>query len=483
MPVASRAIDLISRTAGSGPAPAAYSGGVTTQSRAAAPAPTATDDLGLDYWRQLPAQQQPDWDPQALAAAAEVLAASPPLVFAGECDQLRAHLAAAARGDAFVLQGGDCAETFVGTNADDIRERIKTILQMAVVLTYGATVPVIKVGRMAGQFAKPRSSNTETRGDVTLPAYRGDAVNDFDFTAQSRHHDAARLVRTYHASSATLNLIRAFTKGGFADMRQVHEWNRGFIGNAANTRYEVMAQDIDRAMRFMVAAGADFDALRTVDFYSSHEALLLEYERALTRIDSRTGLAYDVSSHFLWVGERTRQLDGAHIDLMSRVQNPIGVKLGPTSSPADVRALMERLNPEQKPGRLTFITRMGAGRIRDALPPIIDTVQQAGGQVLWICDPMHGNGFESPTGYKTRKFDDIIEEIRGFFEVHRQLGTIPGGVHLELTGSDVTECLGGFEQIDEQALASRYESVCDPRLNHQQSLEVAFLVAEMLAAR
>ncbi|MGL5828170.1 MAG: class II 3-deoxy-7-phosphoheptulonate synthase [Angustibacter sp.] len=454
---------------------------MTTPSRAAL-APTSADH-GLDNWRQLPAAQQPDWDPQELAEAVAVLQASPPLVFAGECDHLRDQLGAASRGEAFVLQGGDCAETFVGTNADDIRNRIKTVLQMAVVLTYGASVPVIKVGRMAGQFAKPRSSDLETRDGVSLPAYRGDAVNDYAFTAEARRPDPARLVRTYHASSATLNLIRAFTKGGFADLRQVHEWNRGFVGNAANTRYEVMAQDIDRAMRFMVAAGADFDALKTVDFYSSHEALLLEYERALTRIDSRSGLAYDVSSHFLWIGERTRQLTGAHLDLLSRVHNPIGVKLGPTSSPEDVRALIERLNPERIPGRLTFITRMGAGKIRDALPKIIDTVQEVDGRVLWICDPMHGNGFSSPTGYKTRKFDDIIDEIRGFFEVHRAIGTIPGGVHLELTGSDVTECLGGFEDIDEESLSSRYESVCDPRLNHQQALEVAFLVAEMLAAK
>ncbi len=441
------------------------------------------DLAGLDVWRGLAAKQQPDWDPAALAEAVSVLQSSPPLVFAGECDQLRDRLAAAARGEAFVLQGGDCAETFVTTSADDIRDRIKTILQMAVVLTYGASLPVIKLGRMAGQFAKPRSSNLETRDGVSLPAYRGDAVNDYAFTARARQHDAARLVRTYHASSATLNLIRAFSMGGFADLRQVHEWNKGFLGNTANTRYENLAREIDKAMKFMAAAGADFDALRTVEFYSSHEALLLEYERALTRIDSRTNLPYDVSGHFLWVGERTRQLDGAHIDLMSRVNNPIGVKLGPTSSPADVRALIERLNPDRIPGRLTFITRMGAGKIRDALPAIIETVQQAQGEVLWICDPMHGNGFESPTGFKTRQFDDIVDEIRGFFEVHQKLGTIPGGVHLELTGSDVTECLGGFEQIDEASLATRYESVCDPRLNHQQSLEVAFLVAEMLAGR
>ena len=439
---------------------------------------------GLDAWRALPAAQQPDWyDDDELARAVGTLRASPPLVFAGECDELRDRLAAAARGEAFVLQGGDCAETFTGTNADDIKDRIKTILQMAVVLTYGASLPVIKLGRMAGQFAKPRSSDLETRGDVTLPAYRGDAVNDYAFSAQARRHDPARLVQAYHASSATLNLIRAFTMGGFADLRQVHEWNRGFVGNTAKARYEIMARDIDKAMKFMAACGADFDALRTVSFYASHEALLLEYERALTRIDSRTGDPYDVSGHFVWIGERTRQLDGAHVDLLSRVRNPIGVKLGPSTTPDDVLELIDKLDPDREPGRLTFISRMGAGRIRDALPPLVEVVAEAEGQVLWISDPMHGNGFESPTGYKTRKFDDIIDEIRGFFEVHKALGTVPGGVHLELTGSDVTECLGGFEQIDEQALATRYESVCDPRLNHQQSLEVAFLVAEMLAAR
>ncbi|MGL4172869.1 MAG: class II 3-deoxy-7-phosphoheptulonate synthase [Actinomycetota bacterium] len=437
----------------------------------------------LDHWRSLPAHQQPDWDPQELAVATDTLRACPPLVFAGECDELKGRLAAAARGEAFVLQGGDCAETFVGTNADDIRDRIKTILQMAVVLTYGASLPVVKLGRMAGQFAKPRSSEMETRDGVTLPAYRGDAVNSYAFTAQDRKHDASRLVQTYHASSATLNLMRAFTMGGMADLRQVHEWNRGFINNAAKARYEVMARDIDRAMQFMLACGADFDALRTVAFYSSHEALLLEYERALTRIDSRTGDPYDVSGHFLWIGERTRQLDGAHVDLLSRVRNPIGVKIGPTTTPADIDALISRLDPDREPGRLTFISRMGAGRIRDALPALVEATQKADSQVLWICDPMHGNGFTSPTGYKTRQFDDIVEEIRGFFDVHGALGTIPGGVHLELTGSDVTECLGGADQIDEDTLATRYESVCDPRLNHQQSLEVAFLVAEMLATR
>ncbi len=439
---------------------------------------------GLDAWRGLPAAQQPVWpDRAALDDAVVRLSAYPPLVFAGECDDLRSRLAAAARGEAFLLQGGDCAETFADATADNIRNRIKTVLQMAVVLTYGASMPVIKLGRMAGQFAKPRSSEHETRDGVTLPAYRGDAVNDFAFTAEGRRNDPERLLRAYHTSSATLNLIRAFTHGGFADLRLVHEWNRGFVGNAAKARYEVMARDIDKAMKFMAACGADFDTLRTVDFFSSHEALLLDYERALTRIDSRTGSPYDVSAHLVWIGERTRQLDGAHVDFLSRVRNPLGVKLSAKTRPADVLALMDKLDPDAEPGRLTFITRMGAGTVREALPSLIETVQSAGRQVLWVCDPMHGNGFESPTGYKTRRFDDIIDEVRGFFEVHKALGTVPGGVHLELTGDDVTECLGGADQIDEAALSTRYESVCDPRLNHQQSLEMAFLIAEMLADR
>jgi 3-deoxy-7-phosphoheptulonate synthase len=351
------------------------------------------------------------------------------------------------------------------------------------VLTYGASLPVVKVGRMAGQYSKPRSSPNEVRGSLELPAYRGDAVNDYAFTEDARTPDPARLLRAYHASSATLNLVRAFTKGGFADLRQVHEWNRGFVTSPANVRYEVLARDIDRAMRFMAACGGDFDALRTVDFYSSHEALLLDYERALTRIDSRTGAPYNVSAHLVWIGDRTRQVDGAHVDLMSRVRNPIAVKLGPSSTAADALALADRLDPAGEPGRLTFVSRMGATRVRTALPPLVEAVRAAGRTVLWVCDPMHGNTFESPSGYKTRRFDDVLDEVRGFFEVHHALGTIPGGLHMELTGDDVTECLGGAERIDDADLATRYETLCDPRLNHQQSLELAFLAAEMLAGR
>jgi 3-deoxy-7-phosphoheptulonate synthase len=445
-----------------------------------------TSDVALSRFGRLrqAVVQQPDWpDTDTLLAATAELASYPPLVFAGECDDLKAKIAAAARGEAFFLQGGDCAETFAEVNADRIRNKIKTMLQMAVVLTYGASLPVVKVGRMAGQYAKPRSKPIETRDGVTLPAYRGDAVNDYSFDPAARMPDPRRLLRVYHSSSATLNLIRAFTKGGFADLRHVHEWNQGFVSSPANTRYEAMARDIDRAMRFMAACGGDFDALRTVDFFSSHEALLLDYERPLTRIDSRTGLPYNVSAHFVWIGERTRQLDGAHVDLLSRVRNPIGVKLGPTTTPEDAVALVERLDSQGEPGRLTFVARMGAGRVCEALPPLVKAVTAVAPHVLWICDPMHGNTFESASGYKTRRFDDVMEEVRGFFEVHDRLGTVPGGLHMELTGDDVTECLGGAERIDDSDLATCYETLCDPRLNHQQSLELAFLVAEMLTSR
>ncbi|MBO1755338.1 3-deoxy-7-phosphoheptulonate synthase class II [Allobranchiibius sp. CTAmp26] len=442
------------------------------------------DPSPLPQWADLPAAQQPEWpDQDALATARAELAAAPPLVFAGECDVLRQRLAAASRGEAFLLQGGDCAEMFSAATADGIRDRIKTILQMAAVLTYGASTPVIKVGRIAGQYAKPRSSGSETRGEVTLPAYRGDMVNDFAFTRESRTPDPRRLVQAYHTSASTLNLVRAFTQGGFADLRHVHEWNRGFIANSAYARYESIASDIDRAMKFMAACGADFDALRAVEFFASHEALLLDYEKPLTRIDSRTGNPYAVSGHFLWVGERTRQLDGAHLDFVSRIHNPIGMKVGPTADPDDLMRVIDKLDPNREPGRLTFITRMGAGKIHDALPRIVERVTSEGAKVVWVCDPMHGNTFESSTGYKTREFDDIIAEVQGFFEVHQGLGTIPGGIHVELTGTDVTECLGGSEKILAGDLEKRYETACDPRLNHQQSLELAFLVAQMLSTR
>jgi 3-deoxy-7-phosphoheptulonate synthase len=406
------------------------------------------------------------------------------LVFAGECDNLKALIANAAEGKAFWLQGGDCAETFAAATADSIRNRIKTILQMAAVLQYGASLPVIKVGRMAGQFAKPRSNDSEVRGNVELPAYRGDAVNDLEFTESARRPDPQRLVKVYHTSSATLNLVRAFTQGGFADIRRVHEWNKGFIKDSKiGPRYEAMANEIGRALAFTASAGVDPEKFKTVDFYASHEALILEYEKALTRIDSRTGDAYDVSAHFLWIGERTRQLDGAHIDFASKIKNPIGVKIGPKTTAQEALDLIKRLNPTNEPGRLTFITRMGAGKIREILPSIVKAVTDSGAKVLWVCDPMHGNTYEAPSGFKTRKFDDVMEEVRGFFEVHKLCGTHPGGVHIELTGDDVTECVGGGEEISHEDLATRYETACDPRLNHTQSLELAFLVAEMLRDR
>ncbi|SJN19593.1 2-keto-3-deoxy-D-arabino-heptulosonate-7-phosphate synthase II [Microbacterium esteraromaticum] len=439
---------------------------------------------GLDVWRTLPIKQQPQWlDADRVADVSSQISALPPLVFAGEVDNLRARLARAASGNAFLLQGGDCAETFAGATAEQIRNRIKTVLQMAVVLTYGASMPIVKMGRMAGQFAKPRSSDTETRGDVTLPAYRGDIVNGYDFTEGSRQADPGRLLQGYHTAASTLNLIRAFTQGGFADLREVHSWNKGFAQNPANQRYERMAAEIDRAIKFMEAAGADFDELKRVEFFTGHEGLLMDYESPMTRIDSRTDTPYNTSAHFLWIGERTRDLDGAHVDYFSRIRNPIGVKLGPTTTPETALALIDKLDPNREPGRLTFITRMGAEKIREALPPLLEAVKDAGASPLWVTDPMHGNGITTPTGYKTRRFDDVVDEVRGFFEAHRAVGTFPGGIHVELTGDDVTECLGGSEQIDEAGLATRYESLCDPRLNHMQSLELAFLVAEELEKR
>jgi 3-deoxy-7-phosphoheptulonate synthase len=434
------------------------------------------------------AAQQPNWPGgptgEPLAKAVAELKALPPLVFAGECDDLKARIADAAAGRAFWLQGGDCAETFGSATADSISNRIKTILQMAAVLQYQSSLPVIKVGRMAGQFAKPRSNDTETRNGVTLPAYRGDAVNGLEFTAESRTPDPQRLVKVYNTSAATLNLVRAFTQGGFADLRRVHEWNKGFIRDSKfGAQYEQVANEIGRALSFMESAGVDPNEFKSVDFYASHEALIIEYEKALTRIDSRTDLPYDVSGHFIWIGERTRQLDGAHVDFAAKVRNPIGVKLGPKTTVEDALALIEKLDPHREPGRLTFITRMGAGKIREILPALVEGVTKSGAQVLWVCDPMHGNTFETANGYKTRQFDDVLDEVRGFFEVHKKLGTHPGGIHIELTGDDVTECLGGGNQISEKDLESRYETACDPRLNHSQSLELAFLVAEMLRDR
>ena len=433
-------------------------------------------------WRNLPAAQQPEYpDTEALRAVIADLESYPPLVFAGECDQLRARMAAVAKGEAFLLQGGDCAEAFDAVSADHIRNKLKTLLQMGAVLTYAASVPVVKVGRIAGQYSKPRSKGTETRDGVTLPTYRGDSVNGFDFNEVARVPDPERLKRMYNASASTLNLVRAFTTGGYADLRQVHAWNQDFVKSSpSGQRYEQLAREIDNALHFMRACGTDPEEFKTVEFYSSHEALLLDYESALTRIDSRTQTPYDVSGHFVWIGERTRQLDNAHVELLSHIRNPIGVKLGPTTTPDDALALAAKLNPNNEPGRLTFITRFGAPRIREGLPHLVEKVNAAGIDVAWVCDPMHGNTFEASSGYKTRRFDDVIDEVQGFFDVHRSLGTWPGGIHVELTGDDVTECVGGGEELAEMDLGNRYESVCDPRLNRVQSLELAFLVAEML---
>jgi len=438
----------------------------------------------LSTLHALGAAQQPTYpDRGALDAAVATLRTAPPLVFAGECDDLTTKLAAVTRGEAFLLQGGDCAETFAGVTAENVRNKLRVLLQMAVVLTYAAKVPVVKVGRLAGQYAKPRSSDDETRDGITLPAYRGDAVNGFDFTPESRVPNPQRLVDVYNSSAATLNLVRAFTTGGYADLRQVSTWNTDFVRSSPiGQRYEALAGEIQSALDFMSAIGADPVEFHKVDFHSSHEALVLEYEHALTRIDSRTDQPYDVSGHFVWIGERTRQLDGAHVELLSHIKNPIGVKLGPTTSADDAIALASKLNPDNTPGRLTFITRFGAKKIRDGLPELVEKVTAAGLQVAWVCDPMHGNTFTASSGYKTRAFEDVIDEVQGFFDVHRSLGTWPGGLHVELTGDDVTECVGGGEELAEMDLGNRYESVCDPRLNRVQSLELAFLVAEMLRA-
>jgi 3-deoxy-7-phosphoheptulonate synthase len=427
-----------------------------------------------------PAVQQPEWpDDDRLRAATSELATLPPLVFAAECDRLREHLAAVTRGEAFVLQGGDCAETFEGATAEAVRAKLQTLLQMAVVLTYGASVPIVKIARMAGQFAKPRSRPDEVRDGVALPAYRGDAVNGFEFTRQARTPDPGRLLRAYHCSAATLNLCRAFTAGGYADLHQAQGWNQDFVRESpAGQQYERLTEEIDRALAFMRACGANPAELRSVELYTSHEALLLDYEHALTRTDPGTGLNYDASAHFLWIGERTRALDGAHIAFARDIRNPVGVKVGPSATPAEVLALAEALNPAGQPGRLTLITRMGAARVTELLPPLIQAVDRAQIPVAWVCDPMHGNTFEAPSGHKTRRFDDVLAEVHGFFGVHRKLGTHPGGIHIEFTGDNVTECVGGSYQIAETDLHQRYETACDPRLNRSQSLDLAFTVAE-----
>lgn len=443
-------------------------------------------DWSPNSWRALPAAQQPDWpDADALTNALDNLGGYPPLVFAGESRSLRDQLAAVQRGEAFLLQAGDCAESFDTFSADEIRDKLKVILQMAVVLAYSAGVPVVKVGRIAGQFAKPRSAPTESNGDLELPSFRGHMVNDIAFTAAARGADPARLVTAYHQSAATLNLLRAFTKGGFADLRRVHAWNQEFVANSTEgRRYEQVAAGIDRALTFMQACGVhteEVPTLHQVDFWTSHEALLLDYEEALTRQDSLTGDWYDCSAHMLWIGERTRQLDGAHVEFFRGIRNPIGCKLGPTTTTDEVLALCEALDPDREPGRLTFITRMGSATIEERLPALLAAVRAKEHPVVWICDPMHGNTFTSSSGHKTRRVDDIVAEVAGFFAAHHSEGTWPGGVHVELTGSDVTECLGGSAPVGEGDLGNRYETMCDPRLNARQSLDLAFLVSELLA--
>ncbi len=438
-----------------------------------------------DGWRARPAAQQPDWpDTDALDAVLADLRALPPLVFAGEARTLTDSLAAAAEGKAFLLVAGDCAESFSAFSADSIRDKLRVILQMSVVLTYGTGVPTLKVARMAGQFSKPRSSPTETRDGVTLPSFRGDTVNDFAFDAVARRPDPERLRRAYHQASSTLNLVRAFAKGGFADLSRVHAWNQEFVASSPEgRRYEALASEIERALRFMRACGIDLEAelqLHQVDVYTAHEALLLGYEEALTRQDHITGDWYDCSAHMLWIGERTRQLDGAHVEFLSGVHNPIGVKLGPDATPEETVGLCERLNPRREPGRLVLFSRMGADRVTEKLPALLRAVSLSGHPVVWACDPMHGNTFSHESGYKTRRFDDIMRELRGFFGACEEADVWPGGVHVELTGEDVTECLGGGDDIVGTQLEHRYETMCDPRLNARQSLDLAFEIAELL---
>ncbi|HWD25383.1 MAG TPA: 3-deoxy-7-phosphoheptulonate synthase class II [Acidimicrobiales bacterium] len=458
---------------------------VPTDPAAASVGVPGIDRWSPSSWHPLPATQMPNWpDSAALGAARSRLSSLPPLVFAGEARTLEASLATVAAGRAFVLQAGDCAESFAALSADEIRDKLKVILQMAVVLTYGAGVPVVKIGRIAGQFAKPRTSEFERVGDVEMPSFRGHIINDDAPVPSARVPDPDRMIQAYHHASSTLNLVRAFTKGGFADLRQVHAWNQEFVAaSVEGRRYEAVAGEIDRALRFMRACGIDLsttDSVGQVDFYTSHEALLLDYEECLTRRDSLTGDWYDCSAHMLWIGERTRAIDGAHVEFLSGVKNPIGIKVGPNDAPEQIVALCERLNPDRVDGRLSLISRLGVQNVTTHLPPIVRAVTDAGHRVVWQCDPMHGNTFTSDNGRKTRHFDDVLGEIRGFFAVHRAEGTWPGGVHVELTGENVTECLGGVEDILEEHLPLRYTTTCDPRLNASQGIDLAFRVSELL---
>ncbi|NCO16253.1 MAG: 3-deoxy-7-phosphoheptulonate synthase class II [Alphaproteobacteria bacterium] len=436
-------------------------------------------------WRAKPRVQMPDYiDPDALHAVEAQLAKYPPLVFAGEARRLKSQLGLAAEGRAFLLQGGDCAESFAEFSADNIRDTFRVMLQMAVVLTYGAKVPVIKVGRMAGQFAKPRSSGTEVIGGVELPSYRGDIINGFDFTPEARIPDPARMLQAYTQAAASLNLLRAFSTGGFADIRRVHAWTLGFAENDKAERYRELSNHISDALDFMNAAGVNGETahnLSVVDFYTSHESLLLEYEQALCRIDSITGQPVAGSGHMIWIGDRTRQPDGAHVEFARGVLNPIGLKCGPTITADDLKRLLVRLNPENEAGRLTLIARFGAGKVGEHLPRLIKAVREEGARVLWSCDPMHGNTIKAASGYKTRPFESVLREVREFFAIHKAEGTIPGGVHFEMTGKDVTECTGGLRAVKDEDLSNRYHTACDPRLNASQALELAFLVAEELS--
>jgi 3-deoxy-7-phosphoheptulonate synthase len=448
------------------------------------PLPPLPADLRarLDAALAKPAAQQPNWSADHAAAMRKVLESVPPVTVPSEIVRLQGHLAQVAKGEAFLLQGGDCAETFVDNTEPHIRGNVRTLLQMAVVLTYGSSLPVVKVARIAGQYAKPRSADLDALG---LNSYRGDMINGFAPDAAAREHDPSRLVRAYANASAAMNLVRALTSSGLASLHLVHDWNREFVRTSpAGARYEALATEIDRGLRFMSACGVADRNLQTADIYASHEALVLDYERAMLRMaegeDGAGPQLYDLSAHTVWIGERTRQLDGAHIAFAEVIANPIGVKLGPTMTPELAVEYVERLDPHNKPGRLTMVSRLGNNKVRDVLPPIIEKVQATGHQVIWQCDPMHGNTHESSTGFKTRHFDRIVDEVQGFFEVHRALGTHPGGIHVEITGENVTECLGGAQDISDSDLAGRYETACDPRLNTQQSLELAFLVAEML---
>ena len=441
-----------------------------------------------DSWRTRPIRQVPAYpDPAQLAATEAKLHRYPPLVFAGEARRLSAALAQAADGRAFVLQGGDCAESFADFTANIIRDTFRVLLQMAVVLTFGASVPVVKMGRMAGQFAKPRSADAETVDGETLPSYRGDIINGPDFTAAARIPDPTRMEAAYFQSAGTLNLLRAFATGGYADLHEVHRWNLGFIARSPMAdRYRDLAHRIDETLGFMAACGmtsGTIPQIRETDFFTSHEALLLPYEQALTRVDSTTGDWYACSAHFLWVGERTRQPDGAHVEFLRGVKNPIGLKVGPSMTEDELLRLIERLNPADEPGRLTLISRMGAEKVARALPPLLRAVRREGRRVVWLCDPMHGNTVTTAARFKTRSFEAILAEVRGFFDAHEDAGTWAGGVHVEMTGRDVTECVGGAHRLTEADLARSYETFCDPRLNAGQSLELAFLVAEELKAR